>query len=49
MPVDKGSTLTVNGVLYMTAYGSQLNVNGTLNYNITNLYLNQVLITGTLN
>ena len=29
MTVDKGSTLTVNGVLYMTAYGSQLNVNGT--------------------
>lgn len=49
MTVDKGSTLTVNGVLYMTAYGSQLNVNGTLNYNSTNLYLNQVLITGTLN
>lgn len=49
MTVDKGSTLTVNGVLYMTAYGSQLNVNGTFNYNSTNLYLNQVLITGTLN
>ncbi len=49
MTVDKGSTLTVNGVLYMTAYGSLLNVNGTFNYNSTNLYLNQVAITGTLN
>lgn len=49
MTVDEGSTLTVNGILYMTAYGSQLNVNGTFNYNSTNLYLNQVLITGTLN